>query len=419
MALVKGTGASRRVSSLPSRIWANPVTSIHDQYAPPPYSPSSATWRTPHTSQYGAMPAATSQYGAMPAATAQSDAWSDYAAMSGGGYAMPSVGKMDMSKEAWELVNAAIRQQTAANSTARRAAEEAYQQMLREYTQQYEGGVRDINEAASVDRARLNNMMSSRGISVGEKAAMNFGNLDAGTQRTLGEAEAQYRNASQRAAEQSASRVAELTEKDRILDENAPAQALAIQQQLEAAALDSQLKQQQIAAAQAAMQQQSEQYAGGSGFAGSYGSDDEALGAAAQSLSEIINSGADVETALRQTYIATGVDLMGMAQGGNKRAQMLIDELMRGSRERDEYLSMSPRDRARMTGVYQPWHTTPPNAVDSMKMWDFPSARAYLDAYKSYYRRNNPNFGSEPLTWLGWNIGRVGRGLSDWIRNWR
>ena len=414
MALVKGTGAARRVA----RVWANPPSSIHSRYAPPSvYSPSPATWRTPHTSQYGAMPAAAPAPRAT-TETAQADPWAEYAAMSSGGYAMPSVGNMDMSREAWELVNAAIRQQKAANANARKAAEDAYQQMLREYTQQYEGGVGSINEAASVDRARLNNMLSARGISVGEKAAMNFGNLDAGTQRTLAEAEAQYRNASQKAAEQSASRVAELTEKDRLLDENAPAQALAIQQQLEAAALDSQLKQQQIAAAQAALGQQYGQSAGGSVFAGGYGSDDEALSTAAQTLSEIINSGTDVETALRQTYIATGVDLMGMAEGGSQRARMLIDELTRGDRERAEYLSLSPIERARMTGNYQPWHTTPPNAVDSMKVWDFPSARAYRDAYQSYYRRNNPTL-SEPLTWLGWNIGRAGHGLSDWIRNWR
>ena len=330
MALVKGTGAARRVA----RVWANPPSSIHSRYAPPSvYSPSPATWRTPHTSQYGAMPAAAPAPRAT-TETAQADPWAEYAAMSSGGYAMPSVGGLDMSREAWELVNAAIRQQKAANANARKAAEDAYQQMLREYTQQYEGGVGSINEAASVDRARLNNMLSARGISVGEKAAMNFGNLDAGTQRTLAEAEAQYRNASQKAAEQLASRVAELTEKDRLLDENAPAQALAIQQQLEAAALDSQLKQQQIAAAQAAMQQQ---LSGGGGTGGGAGGDvwQNVLDTTIGGINALVDQDgnprpptfADGQRIVQVVFATTGIDLRAEAARGNKQAEALLQML--------------------------------------------------------------------------------------------
>ena len=271
----------------------------------------------------------------LPAAT-PTDPWAQYNAMIQGagdfGGVPAGVSMPNMRADAAKLVEAAIRQQMAANAAARKAAQDAYQKMLREYTNQYEAGIGDINEAASTDRARLNNMLSSRGISVGEKAAMNFGSLDRATQDTIGRAESQYRAAAQSAAEQTASREAELAEKDRILGENKEAQILAVQQQLEAAALDQQLKAQQIAAAQASM---ADRYGGGgsSDFSGMYGSDDEALAVATQSLSEILESGADIDTALRQTYIATGIDIPSMAQSGNVRARMLIDELRRQSQE--------------------------------------------------------------------------------------
>ena len=152
----------------------------------------------------------------------------------------------DMSGQAWEIVRAAIAQQKAANDAAKAAAMQNYLNMKGQYETASSTDQRQMQEYQGDNRARLNNLMAARGTGAGEGAAMNFGRFDQAAENELNDVIAKYSALINSASGDANTRAAALDEQNRLLDTGAPAQALQVQQALEAQAMDNAYKSAQI-----------------------------------------------------------------------------------------------------------------------------------------------------------------------------
>ena len=146
------------------------------------------------------------------------------------GFTAPGV--PDMGGEANTIVAQAIAEQKAANDAARQRAMAAYAAAVAQLENQLSGTNAAIEGRAKDDRAALNNLMASRGIGVGEGAAMNFSRFDEGVQEDLSQALAAY-NAEMGAQMGTRDvRVGELSEMDRLLDQGRMAEYLKLREEL-------------------------------------------------------------------------------------------------------------------------------------------------------------------------------------------